>query len=154
MPTDSLTRAVTKLDKNLATSLAMQRIDSLTKEEVDELRLLSSVGPGDVAATFARARIGEEGHRNQNVAGMYRELIELQLVGGFITSDGDIFVTEVTPLGHWAVERHDKLAQAEEGKVIRQHRHDYRVAIASSAVGGLLGILGTVLGILIGRFTV
>lgn len=129
-------------------------VSSLSKEEsrraramggplgiqVEELSALISAGD-ESRREYAQRRMAE----SREVAGMYEEMMALGLVSMSGTMSGRVFI-EVTPLGHWAVQRHE-IEQSQAASAEKSSRmHDLRMAI----VGGVFGLVGVVLGFVLG----
>ena len=56
----------------------------------------------------------------------------------------------VLPMAHWAVEKYEQRGRDASKNKTEQWRHDILVASISTAVGGILGITGTLLGVMLG----
>lgn len=116
-------------------------VNLLTSAEVEELRLLISNEPS--LQSFARARIDDGG---PVIEGMYAELDRL----GLIETIGGVPIV-VHPLAHWAVEKRAQLDAERERQRSKDRTREILLAVATTAVGGLLAIAGSVVGALIGK---
>lgn len=147
---DGVASAVKSLDRTSSkTTRELQReqkrhafdVDLLTSEEVDELRRL--IRHKGQLETYSSTRIKEGGER---VRGMYLELGKI----GAVTVDMEGVCVFLSPMAYWAVEKHEQRERDRNRAVENQWRHDFCIAGFSAFVGGLLGILGTLLGVMLG----
>lgn len=147
---DAVASAVKSLDKTSSKVANDQKrslkrlpfdVDMLTSEEVDALKQLIE-HKGSVRE-FSASQIATGGDK---VRGMYSEFDRLGLiileVGGQCAA--------ILPMAHWAVEKHEQRSRDAEQQRASQWRHDVVVASVSTAIGGILGIIGTLLGVLFG----
>lgn len=147
---ESVASAVESLDKtnNIATRERLRErkripfdVDSLTSEEVNSLKRL--IEHEKDIFTFSRSQIELGG---DTVRGLYAEFNRLNLViqeiGGGCAA--------VLPMAHWAVEKYEQRERDASKNKTEQWRHDILVASISTAVGGILGITGTLLGVMLG----
>ena len=147
---DTVASAVKSLDKTSAkTSKEQARerkripfdVDLLTGEEIDSLRQLVE-HENDILA-YSESQIKLKG---DSVRGMYTEFDRLNLViqeiGGRCAA--------ILPMAHWAVEKYEQKERDVKRDRAEQWRHDIVVALLSTTVGGILGIVGTALGFLFG----
>lgn len=136
---DGVAAAVKALDKSRRNENARQPIDIdlLTSGEAAELKRLVS-HDGDLAG-YASARIDGEGDAAR---GMYTELSRL----GLVTLGAGGLPIHLHPMAYWAVEKVGQRTNDAERSQRRQWKHDLRVA----AFGGLLGVIGTLLGVILG----
>lgn len=116
-------------------------VDLLTSQEVEELRCL--IRHEHNLAAYSSSRMQEEGTR---LKGMYSEFNRI----GIAVTDMNGVCVSLSPAAHWAVEKHEQRERDRRKDTRAQWRHDFRVAIASAAVGGLFGIAGTVIGVILG----
>ena len=146
---DKVASAVDKLKKSEDTSRKSSErssrrvpvnIDLLTSEEVDELRAL--VGHEGTVGEFSASRMADGGPK---VEGMYLEFSRL----GLCEMAGGVVVL-LSPMAHWAVEKSEQRAREREEDRRSQRRHDYALAALTTFIGGLLAIVGSVVGALIG----
>lgn len=151
----SVEKAVAALSKQApartATASPASMSRELTEEEVDELRSLIASGDQLCASCERRSKMSD-GSIDSSLVGMWRELAEMGFVSGIGTGDGGYLVVGVTSRGHWAVEKNDAMTRREALRLAEQRSHEFKVAGFGAAVGGLLGIVGTLLGTLIGKF--
>lgn len=115
-------------------------VDTLTSEEVDALKWLIEHERNPIEYSASQIDVGGD-----KIRGMYAELDRLGLV--MIDYDGRC---AVLPMAHWAVEKHEQRSRDAELEKKSQWRHDIAVASVSTAIGGILGILGTLLGVILG----
>lgn len=139
----TLEKSAEKTGRNFERDFKRQAfdVDALTSEEVSELKSL--VDHGSDLAAFSSARIKEGGEK---VKGMYAEFSRLGLV---FTEVNGAYVL-LSPMAHWAVEKHEQRARDRKDDTRKQWRHDFCVALASAFFGGVLGIAGALLGVYLG----
>ena len=147
---DSIASAVKSLDKTSGKAASEQKaerkrapidVDALTSEEVEALRQL--IEHESDLMEYSSARIAAGGEK---VSGMYAEFNRLGLAA--VEAGGRCVA--LLPMAHWAVEKHDQRSRDAELERKAQWRHDLVVASVSTAIGGALGIDGTLLGVLVG----
>lgn len=147
---NSVVSAIKSLDKTSTKSVREQSrerkripfdVDSLTDEEVDALRQL--LKHEDDILAYSASQIESGG---ATVRGMYAEFsrfgLVIQELGGRCAA--------ILPMAHWAVEKYEQRERDASKERAMQWRHDIAVASISTAIGGILGILGTLLGVIIG----
>ena len=139
----ALEKSAEKTGRNFERDFKRQAfdVDALTSEEVAELRSL--VEHESDLASFSSARIKDG---REKVKGMYAEFSRLGLAS--IEANGTCVL--LSPMAHWAVEKHEQRARDRKDDTRKQWRHDLRVALASTFFGGVLGIAGTLLGVYLG----
>ena len=138
--TDRVRKSVDALGKRVSDASAMQSVDLLTDEEVDELRKLVSLGDG--ANKYVSARLEDEA-----VQGMYLQLSDLGFIHCFRDFSGGILYTGYDPKANWAIARHDKLAEIEKQKKMeaetlrKSDRKHQRIDMLIGFVGGIVAAL-------------
>lgn len=115
-------------------------VDALTNDEVEELRRL--IDHEDDLVSYSKGRCSESG---PTILGMYEEFDRLGLATCFLDS-----IQFLSPMAHWAVEKHDQRCKEREADRKLQWRHDRNMAIIGALVGGVLGIAGTIFGVILG----
>lgn len=134
--TDEIRRSIDNLGKRVSESSAMQSVDLLTDDEIDELRKLVSLGDG--AKGYAASRLESEA-----VQGMYLQLSDLGFIHCFRDFDGDILYVDYDPKANWAIARHDKLAELEarrKEEVNRIRDEDRKHSRNNVIIGWFLGL--------------
>lgn len=116
-------------------------VDTLTSEEVDALKQLIEHEHNPLEYSASQIDVGGD-----KIRGMYAEFDRL----GLVMIDFDGRCAAVLPMAHWAVEKHEQRSRDAELEKKSQWRHDFVVASVSTAIGGILGILGTLLGVILG----
>ena len=140
---NELTSAVKALDKTSGRSSekALSRIpfdvSALTTEEVASLGQL--IKHEDDICGYSASQIAVGGDK---IRGMYTEFKKL----GLVATDLNGQCIAVLPMAHWAVEKHEQMPRDAKSERNSQWRHDVIVASVSTAIGGVLGIAGTLLG--------
>lgn len=131
------------LGDRVASSLAVQAVDLLTDEEIDELRALAAV-PDDEQEEFVRERV-----TNCRLAGMYDQFADIGLVQGQ-SLDGSRFLYDgMSPKADWAIARHDRLAADRE----RREKAERRKWRLDKLITVLLALLGYIVGLATPYFT-
>lgn len=120
-----------------------------TDAEADELILLGSLG-GDLRKVCEDRATRHDGTTDEALVGMWMSLESMGYIDGVVTAWGDFIMEGVTPLGAAAAERRKAESAAEAAARDAQWRHDFKIAGFSGALGGLFGIVGTMLGVLLG----
>lgn len=115
-------------------------VDLLTSQEVEELRCLIR-HERDLAA-YSASRMQEEGTR---LKGMYSEFNRI----GIAVTDMNGACVFLSPAAHWAVEKHEQRERDRRKDTRAQWRHDFFVAGFSTLIGGILGVVGTLLGVML-----
>lgn len=147
---DAVASAVKSLDKTSTRTAREQSrnrrrapfdVDALTSEEVKALKGL--IEHEDDLPAYTASQVEDGGEK---VCGMYSEFDRL----GLIISSADGTCIAILPMAHWAVEKYEQRARDGERETNAQWRHDMAVAAVSTAIGGPLGILGTLLGVILG----
>lgn len=147
---DAVASAVKSLDKTSKEVARKQGIDhahtpfdvdQLTSSEIAVLKQLIE-HDGDLQ-NYSTGQIKSGGAK---VVGMYSEFDRYGLVSTSFNGE----CAYVLPMGYWAVEKHEQRLLDAELEKKSQWRHDAVVASVSTAIGGVLGILGTLLGVLLG----
>lgn len=131
---DGVSKAVSELRRSEG-RVAVD-VDLLTSSEVEELRLL--IEHEDDMESFANSRIGELG---QMAEGMYAEFQRLGLIH---RSNGVPIV--ITPMAHWAVEKHSQRAAERERKELARRRFERNITILAGVIGLVASIVGAVIG--------
>ena len=135
----AIAKATQRSQHQQALSRATLDVDALTNGEVAELARLA--GSPDVHAASA------ERASDPVFAGMYSELSRL----GLVTLDWGGTCVALTPMAHWAIEKRRQRDGDSDAARAKQWKHDKSIAVVSAAIGGVLGIAGSTLGVLAGR---
>ena len=146
---DSIASAVKSLDKTSGKTAREQSrdrrripfdVDLLTNEEVASLKQLIVHESNILAYYESQLESGGD-----TVKGMYTEFDRLNLI--MQAADGRCIA--VLPMAHWAVEKYEQRERDVREDKAAQWKHDIVVAFVSTAIGGVLGIAGTLLGALL-----
>jgi hypothetical protein len=70
---------------------------------------------------------------------MYEEMMALGLVSMSGTMSGWVFL-DVTPLGHWAVQRHEIEEKGAAESKRAAWAHDAKIALLGAVAGGIMGL--------------
>jgi len=134
-----IAKNVSKVGENITSATAIQAIDLLGDDEIEELRLL--ITHDDEIRDFSQNRIAEK----PEVRGMYEQLSDLGLLLAPQLAGGDIIVFAVSPKVAWAIGRHDRHVEDERKRKHRELRREilgYLIQASFIVLGWLLGRIG------------
>ena len=138
--TDEIRKSVDKLGELVSNSAAIQSVDLLMSDEIDELRRLVELG--DNAKEYTKSRL-----ENESARGMYMQLSDLGFIYCFRDFSGNVFYAGHDPKANWAIARHDKLAELEkqrkaEAEALRKSdRKRQLIDLLIGFVGGIVSAL-------------
>lgn len=128
--------AIDELGSSLTNAIAVQTVDLLTDEEVDELRSLIEIGDDFVEQPVPKSK-----------RGMYVQLCHSGFIECLQDVNDRLILIRVSPKAGWAVNRHDmrkarEAAKAEEDAALRaeERRFDRKMMLEGFALGFLSGV--------------
>lgn len=134
---ERIEKSLKDMQVSMANASAIQAVDLLTDDEVDELRILVELG------SEAGQRVAELS-ADDRMFGMYAQLSDSGFIHCMRILGGGLICHGVDPKASWAIARHDytKKLEADRKALEEQHRKEDRKHQRNDlALGFLLGIL-------------